>query len=87
MTNQITNALIAHGYDIFTGAMPGIDFGSRFSVDQIAFMAKREGLIVERSERGSVLIWADHIDGLFEIYESRIGSVLLEAASADDFHE
>lgn len=86
MNNQITNALIAHGSDIFAGAMAGIDFGSRFSVDQIAFMAKREGLILERSERGSVLIWSDKFDGVFELF-MRDDTVYLEAASADDFHE
>lgn len=86
MYRQITQALIERASDIFTGAIPGINFGKLFTVTQVANLASREGLSVERREDGTALIWSDKFDGVFQLF-MRDDTVYLEAASADDFHE
>lgn len=88
MNKQITNLLIKHGEDIFSGGIPGLDFGPTMKISQVAALAEKEGLSVEYRKQESVIyVWGGkEIEGVFELTTDNRGHVLLEAADAEDFH-
>lgn len=86
MSNQITNLLIEHGSDIFTGGRAGMDFGPMHKPDTIARMAEREGLDTWISCRGNWVIETNRVEGSFILRELPNGHVVLEAADGDELN-
>ena len=83
---QITDLIKEYGNAIFSGAIPGLDFGPIHKLQTVANMAIREGFTAEDKAQGQrILIWKPETDAFVLITDNR-GHVLLEAADAADVH-
>lgn len=80
------DAVATHGPRVFSGAIPGVDFGKTYGLSRLSSFAERTGFHVEALSAERVLIFHKDIDGAFVLYTTPNGHVMMEAADAEDIH-